>query len=235
MKSKLFTLAVFITTALCGFAQDKTTLKEAFTKMTDLTNQQEYNALVEVAYPRIFNMVSKEDYIAGIEKKMKGDDYTIYMITTQPSVDYGALQRSETGLFCLINYNIQMKIVPNEKIEAKDQQNEENRFKKLLNTEDVYYNTAENNFDAKNRLLVVAIADESTGNRWTFIDPSSPYANDILDEAVRNALDPNYIPETTTQNNPTINNRKTGVQKLVDEQAAKKAAIYEQTKKKKKQ
>ena len=63
MKSKLFTLALLITTALCGFAQDKVTLKQSTIKMIDLTDQHEYTAMVEVAYPRIFNMISKEDYI----------------------------------------------------------------------------------------------------------------------------------------------------------------------------
>lgn len=194
MKTKLFTLALLLAASLSGFAQDKASLKAATKKMIDLTDHENYSDLTGTVYPKVFNLISKDDYLNQLEKTMKGPDYTIHMVRIDPSIDYGAIKSYGNGVFCMVNYNQMMTIEFEQKIAEKDRKAKEDYFKKLFNTEEVYFIDTNNTIDVKRRIEIVAIADESSSSQWTFLDPKHPIAKEIFEEEVRNEL-----------NNPEVN------------------------------
>lgn len=195
MKTRLFTLALLLAASLGGYAQDKASLKAATQKMIDLSDQENYNDLSGTVYPKIYSIVSRDEYLTQLEKKMKGPDYTIHMIRIDPSIDYGSIKTVDNMFFCVVNYDNMMTIEFKDQIAPKDREAKENYFKKLLGTEDVYYIEATNTIDAKKRIQLVAIADESSHNQWTFLDPKSPAAAQIMHEAIRKELDPENTEE----------------------------------------
>ncbi len=222
MKTRLFTIALLLAATLSGFAQDKNSLQAATLKMINLTDLENYYDLTGTVYPKVYNMVSKDEYLEQQQKKMKGKDYTIHMMRIEPSIDYGAIKSSENGVYCLINYDRSMKIELEEKVAENDRKAKEDFFKKLLGTEEVYYNTSDNTIDVKERVQVVALADEGSYGQWTFIETKSPYAMQVLPEAVRNELAENG--ELPAENTPT------GVEAEAAKHKAEKEAILKNKK-----
>ena len=193
MKTRIFTSMLLIAVSLCGFAQDKASLKQATELMITLRERNDYKALADAAYPKIFKTISKEEYAKQLEKNMSGSDYTGHIEKVDPSIDYGAINRTDKGLYCIINYNTSVRLMLKNKVAKKDQPELINRFKKILNSKDVYYTEVGNTIQSKNRIQTVAIFDDSTRGRWTFVDPTSPYAKDVLNQNIKNELDPNYV------------------------------------------
>ena len=237
MKTRIFTSLLLIAVSLCGFAQDKASLKTAMLRMIDFSEKQDYKSIVDFTYPKIFTKVSKEEYLKQVQNNAKGDDYAIFRVKTDPAIDYDAIVRNKNGFFCIIHHNTLVNVNLKNKIDKKDRPELINRFKKILNTKDVYYNEASNSLTAKNRVETIAIFDDATKGRWTFIDPTNPYANDVLNQDIKNALDPNYVAPVERQNKPGSSNAplqnqpKTPLQKATEEKAALEKKLNSKNKK----
>jgi hypothetical protein len=229
MKTRIFTVALLLAASLSGFAQDKASLKAATLKMIDLTDHENYIDLSGTVYPKVFNVVSKDDYLALQQQKINGQDYKIHMIRIDPSIDYGAVKKVDDITYCIVNYNSMMTVELTNKLEPKDREAKEAYFKKLLNVEDVFYIESNNTIDIKKRIQLVAIADESTYGQWTFIDPSTSEGYDLLHEAIRNELNPEYKAGTTETTQETT---QEAVQETTSEDKYVKAKKQEEAKKK---
>ncbi|MFD2601059.1 hypothetical protein [Flavobacterium suzhouense] len=202
MKTRLFTATLLLALSLSGQAQDKYSLKAATQKMIDLTDQENYEDLIGTVYPGYFNVVTKEDYINQLQKKIEGPDYIVHRVRVEPSIDYGAVKKTEYTTFCLINYDTMLTVELKEKTAPENVAAKEAFFKKLFGTEDAYYIDSNNTVDVKKRLHIIAIADESTSNQWTFIDPSAPNAREALHEVIRKELDGEGIEEVAASAEP---------------------------------
>lgn len=202
MKTRFLTIALLLALSAGGFAQDKKQLREATQKMIDLKDQEEYVELSGTVYPKVFEVIPRDQYIDQLKAMYNTEDYTIHMIRVEPSIDYDAIEKDEYGTsFCLINYTAKMAVEPKKKPDAKDIATKEEYFKKLLGTESIAYNEQNNYFDVKKRVRVVAIADEATQQQWTFIDLTMPGVYDILPESIRKALNPDNDPEQIPEGN----------------------------------
>lgn len=190
MKTKLLTLALLIACSFGSFAQDKKELQTATQKMINIYSMGDYYKLLDLMYPKIFGVISKEEMLASMEKKMKGDDYIVGMVRMDPSTDFGSiLPINGGGYYCLITYNIQLKVALNEKVAAKDQEAMMERFKTLLKVEEVNYDEQNGILYAKKRVQAIAIADEASNNAWTFVPlDGSKYVNEVLHEDIRNTI-----------------------------------------------
>lgn len=223
MKNTLLALILFLFASTGSFAQDESDLKNATAKLMYYSDEQNYEGLIEMIYPKVFEVLDKDAYKKAIEEKMKGKGYYVAMVRNDPSTDYGAITIYDGGLFCLVNYDIVMKVGFEEQIEAKDQEKTVNRFKKILGTEAVYFNGPANSLDAKKRIQVVAIADNSTYGEWRFVlNPEDTKEQQALHEDVRNALDPDFVP---VKDNRVKENEVVEEKSDVEKAAAEKAAL----------
>lgn len=194
MKTKLLTSALLLALTLNGFAQDKNSLKIATQKMIDLTNQENYGDLVGTVYPAVFDVVPKDDYVNQQEKTINGPDYKIHMIRIEPSIDYGAVKKADLTTYCLVNYDQMLTVELLNKLAPQEVADKEAFFKKLLGTEEVYYMEQTNTIDIKRRVQRIAMADESTYQQWTFVDPKIPGIEAILKEPILQEIDPEKYP-----------------------------------------
>jgi hypothetical protein len=209
MKTRFLTIALLLAVSVSGFAQDKKLLKEATQKMIDLKDQGEYVELSGTVYPKVFDVIPRDQYIDQQKTMYNAEDYTVHMIRIDPSIDYSAIEKDQYGTtFCLVNYTAKMVVELKKKPEAKELQAKEDYFKKLLGTESIAYNDGNNLFEVKKRVKVVAIADEATRQQWTFIDPTVPGVYDILPESVRMALNPENDPEQIPDGNTAKSDAK---------------------------
>ena len=189
MKTKFLTLALLLVASLSSFAQDKQQLKIYTQRMIDVASSGDDLSLIDLMYPKIFSIVTKEEVLSGFEKKRNGKDYTMALGRTEPSIDYGMISKTDGGQFCIVTYDTYIKLMPKEPIPAKKLEAETKRYKELLKVEDISYNEANNVFEAYKRVQAVAITDETTNNMWKFVLlDGSPYTNQVLHEDIRTAL-----------------------------------------------
>jgi hypothetical protein len=202
MKTRFLTIGLLLAASIGGFAQNKMQLKEATQKMLDLRAREEFVELSGTVYPKVFEVIPKDQYLDQQKAFYNGDDYTIHIIRMDPSIDYGAIEKDSYGTYyCLINYTDKMVVELKGKPDPQNIQAKEEYFKKLLGTESIAYNQENNYFDVKKRVEVVAIADEASRQQWTFIDPTLPGVYDALPESVRMALNPEKDPEKIPDGN----------------------------------
>lgn len=229
MKTRLIAAALFFISCAGAFAQTKNDLMEATNKLINLSNELDYNGVIDMVHPRVFEGIEKDNYLQALQKKMKNDDYAVYFVPTEPYIDYGALTRFEDGYFCIIYYNVIMKVSLADKVDPKKEDEILKRFKNILNTEEIYLNAPENSLDAKNRVQVLAIADNLSYGQWRFIlNPNDPKEQKGLNKSLQDALDPNYVQDPETMVQPEgvpADDGKTDVQKKVEKAAAEKAAL----------
>lgn len=189
MKTKFLTLALLLVASLSSFAQDKQQLKIYTQRMIDVASSGDDLSLIDLMYPKIFSIVTKEEVLSGFEKKRNGKDYTMTLGRIEPSIDYGMISKTDGGQFCIITYDTYIKLMPKEPVPAKKLEAETKRYKELLKVEDISYNEANNVFEAYKRVQAVAITDETTNNMWKFVLlDGSPYTNQVLHEDIRTAL-----------------------------------------------
>lgn len=189
MKTKFLTLALLLVASLSSFAQDKQQLKIYTQRMIDVASSGDDLSLIDLMYPKIFSIVTKEEVLSGFEKKRNGKDYTMTLGRIEPSIDYGMISKTDGGQFCIVTYDTYIKLMPKEPIPAKKLEAETKRYKELLKVEDISYNEANNVFEAYKRVQAVAITDETTNNMWKFVLlDGSPYTNQVLHEDIRTAL-----------------------------------------------
>lgn len=202
MKTRFYTMALLLAVSITGFAQDKKLLKEATQKMIDLKDQEDFTELSGTVYPKVYEVIPRDQYIDQQKAMYNGEDYTVHMIRIDPSIDYGSIQKDSYGTtFCIVNYTAKMVVELKKRPESKDIAAKEDYFKKLLETENLAYNEENNYFDVKKRVQVIAIADEATRQQWAFIDPALPGVYDILPESVRMELNPENDPEKIPEGN----------------------------------
>lgn len=189
MKTRLLTLVLLLAASLSSMAQDKQQLKIYTQRMIDVASSGDDLSLIDLMYPRIFSIVTKEEVLSGLEKRRNGKDYTMTLGRTEPSIDYGMISKTDGGQFCIITYNTYIKLMPKEPIPAKKLEAETKRFKDLLKVEDISYNEANNVFEAYKRVQAIAITDAETNQMWKFVLlDGSPYVDKVLHEDIRTAI-----------------------------------------------
>lgn len=187
MKTKFLTLTLLVVSSVL-FAQDKESLKVATQKMIDKYISGDPKAIASTMYPKIFSVVSKTEMLANIKNNIKGSDYTSGLINTDPSIDYGAIVKTEDGYFCIVTYNTHTKIALKEKPAPNKVEETKERFKKLLKFEKISYHPENGVLDAKKRIQTVAIMDSGTNKQWTFVPLDSDYAQKVLPGYIKKAI-----------------------------------------------
>lgn len=188
MKTKFLTFTLLVVSSLM-FAQDKQSLKIATEKMIDKYLSGDPGAIASTMYPKIFGVTSKEEMLKAIKNDLKNKDYTSSRLNIDPSIDYGEIIRSESGSFCIISYNIQTKVVLNQKPSASEEKEMEKRLKALLKTEKIHYDKQSMTYNAKKRVQTVALMDSSTKNQWAFVPlDDSDYVKKVLPGGVKKAI-----------------------------------------------
>jgi hypothetical protein len=185
MKKKLYILAFLLTASLSLMAQDKKSLEERVGKMYEYTATKQYEKLTDLTYPKLFTIIPREKMVEALGAMSKGDGFTINIMNTPPNFKFGEIRKIEDGRYCVIAYDLNMKMIFVEPIAADEVDMLLATFKEALKTNDVTFDIKDNSINIKKKAQAVGVSDKLSNNQWTFINNSDgPIKGKVFSEKV---------------------------------------------------
>lgn len=186
---KKFVYLSFLLLGLNAYSQDLASLKVNAQKAMDYTIAMDLNGLLDLTYPKVFTLSPREEVLKVLDQAFNGNpEFKIKMIPVAPNFNFGPIKKIEGHTFCVIKHNNAMEIKFTDKIENPDAIIEV--FKSGLKADEVTFNPEKNSLTAKVVSTMVAIADESTKNQWTFLNNDNEGAlfSTLFNEKIRTEL-----------------------------------------------
>jgi hypothetical protein len=188
MKAYLLAMALFLFT-LTAIAQ---TQKDLETRLVEWCNNSvagNHEALAEMYYPKIFEVVPKDKLIEGLKNMANGNGFNLLFLQTPLNAEYGKIKTIDGGSYSLIKYDSQMKMIFTAKLTKQEGNEMAESFKAGMNTQEITFNEADSSITIKKRDEVIAVADGLTNNKWTFLSRSGrPLLAKIFTEKVLKGL-----------------------------------------------
>jgi len=187
MKLRFLALTFFLT--LTVSAQTQKELETGLGQMYSNTVKGNYEELLKLTYPKIFEIVPKDQMLQVLKNMMNGDGYTMFILDTPPNFMYGAIKKIGEGSYCMVKHDLKMKMIFTDKLTKQEGQQMVDTFKAGMQAEEVTFSESDNSITLKKQAEVIAIADKLTTNKWTFVNRSgSPLMAKIFDPKVMKEL-----------------------------------------------
>lgn len=181
---------LFISSAINS--QNLKSLEAETNKMYNATSKMNYDEILDFSYPKLFDIISKEQMKEVLEMTFSNEQFEISFLPITPNFEYAPIKKIEDKSLCIIKYNLGMSMRFNEPVDEETVK----IMIKALKTQgesysDIKFNKEENTFLIKGMSTMIAIADNSTDNKWKFItyDKSKrQIAEMLLSDSILNKL-----------------------------------------------
>lgn len=186
---KLLYSALFILAAFNGFSQDAASLKAGAQKVIDFTAKQDYNMLLDMTYPKIYDIAPRELMLESMKKTFEGNDgFRVKMVPSPPNFVFGEIKKIGNQSFAVINYDNAMQIIWDEALPAEEVDMYIGLFKENMKTDDVTYDAANKTMNIKSKAKMVAVADELTKKEWRYLTYNDQLFTMLFDEKIKTEL-----------------------------------------------
>jgi hypothetical protein len=188
MKTRILAIALFLFTASV-IAQTQKELETRLAEWCSNSVAGNHEALAEMYYPKIFEVVPKDKLITSLKTMANGDGFNLLFLQTPLEAEYGKIKNIEGGNYCLVKYNSLMKMIFTDKLTKQDAGQMVETMKAGMNTQDIVFNEADNAITIKKRDEVIAVSDGLTNGKWMFLSRSGrPLMAKIFSEKVLKGL-----------------------------------------------
>ncbi|UOX33877.1 hypothetical protein LXD69_17820 [Flavobacterium sediminilitoris] len=188
MKSKFIFLSILFVCTLNSFAQDLKSLKTEALKAYKASATMDYDLIFETTYPKVFDIIPKESMKDMFGQMMENEQFSIKLIEVDPNFSFGTIKKIGNQTFCLVDHDnvMTMKF----KTPMEDAEGMIDIFKNSMDAKNVIFEKEENQFKIELRSTLIAVADESTKNKWKFLnkDKENQLFNMIFDEKIKTEL-----------------------------------------------
>ena len=93
MKKSILLVAFLISTTFSAIAQDMTTLKVDAKKAYISSANMNYDAIFETTYPKVFDIIPKEQMKEMFEQMMSNEQFTIKLVQVEPNFEFGEIKK----------------------------------------------------------------------------------------------------------------------------------------------
>jgi hypothetical protein len=175
----LLLFSFFIATAQTG----DTVLDKRLTAYMQLSKNLDINKLLTFMYPRIFELAPKKDIAAALKSAYSSDEFTIAIDSLRIS-SADPVQRFAKGSYTLFNYFVLISF-KGKKDEKADIATMLEAFKNQFGKENVTLNEADNSIRINQTKQALAIKDNYTAGKWTFLGvEKNPLIKKIIPAAI---------------------------------------------------
>jgi len=179
--SKLLAAVLLIVMSFnISFAQDETAkvLDSISLKMFKDMNNKDYEAIIDMTHPKVFEIVPKENMLELIKSMFEGnEEFSIEIPNETPKYKVSEMYRDEESKtdFAFTSYDLKMKMTFNQQDFGEE---EKEMMVKMMKIQDMDVKFISNNtLDVlmKNRLTIL-LKNEETNNNWSMLnyDQNSP-------------------------------------------------------------
>lgn len=152
--------------------------------MFEKTNQRDFDALIGMTYPAVFDLVPKDTMVTMFKSMFEGnDEMSIDLPEQKPEYTLTDTVKSEDSKteYAFMNYDMEMSMTfKNQEFDKEGQEMMVNMMK-VQRMDASFENPSKVNVNAPDR-LVIFLKDEKTNGEWKMVnyDPNSPLFVQIL-------------------------------------------------------
>lgn len=152
--------------------------------MFEKTNQRDFDALIGMTYPAVFDLVPKDTMVTMFKSMFEGnDEMSIDLPEQKPEYTLTDTVKSEDSKteYAFMNYDMEMSMTfKNQEFDKEGQEMMVNMMK-VQGMDASFENPSKVNVNAPDR-LVIFLKDEKTNGEWKMVnyDPNSPLFVQIL-------------------------------------------------------
>lgn len=167
MKNKLTVLFFFIGIGL--FAQTQEAMKKGAENMYEASYNMDFDAMLEATYPRIFEMVSREQMHDFMDKSFQDEQFRIRFVHPSVKMNYSEIKEIEGKKVVLITYEASMRMIFETQLSNFDIKDIQANLGINLPEKTIIYEPNRNGFLISGTDTMIAIADEYTQKEWKYI------------------------------------------------------------------
>lgn len=169
MKKLLCALILLIAT-LSVKAQDRQSLEEGALKMLELTAKGDFDELMNYTYPKVFTIASREEISKALKNALQGDGVTAEVVPGEANFTFSEIKKIDKSYYSIIGHDLIINMTFEDEIADEDLPRTLYELKETLGTRDITYDKLTKTLRIKKRAHMVAIADELTKYKWTYIN-----------------------------------------------------------------
>lgn len=172
---KFIALIVMFSCSL-GFSQTTETLKSDTKKMYDASYNMAFEEVLNYTHPRVFELAPRDQVLAAMENAFDNEMMKIRLVHTEPKFTYSEIKKLEGKSICLVNYTNAMRMTFEKKLESDEVESMTKSFTDSGEYKVVRYEKDRNSFFLEGDATMIAVADDSTKDKWTFVNYSKSQA-----------------------------------------------------------
>lgn len=186
---KIVCLALFMLISIQGFSQDMASLKANAQKVYDYTVAHQYEQIMDMTYPKLYDIAPKEAILEILKKSFEGNDgFKIKMVAAPPNFVFGKIKKIGDQTFSVISHDNTMQIIWDEPIPNLEIKDYIEMFKTAMKTENVSYDPTNKTMNIKTQAKMIAISDNLTKKQWKYLTYNEQVFSKIFDEKIKAEL-----------------------------------------------
>lgn len=151
-------------------AQSVENLRKGTTKMYDASYNMEFETILDLTYPKLFEMINRETMLTVLDQTFQNDLMRIRLVHPNTTFNYSEIKNLEGKKICVIRYPQAMRLIMEAKLDDESLKNMEEGLNTNMKNKKIKYEKDRNAFYIEGNEIMIGIADETTQNEWRFIN-----------------------------------------------------------------
>lgn len=185
MKLKLTVLFILIN--FLTFSQSIESLKSECEKMYDATYTMDFEKIVMLTYPKLFEIIDKEAMLTMLDQTFQNEMLRVRLVHPKTTFAFSEVKETEGKKICIVEYPQSMRMIFEKPLTDDQKTAMETSFKTSMATKKITFEKGRNAFLIEGKDKIIAISDAQTQHQWKFInyDPNQlELLNSMLGENV---------------------------------------------------
>ena len=170
---KKINLILFLTVLafLNSYSQEELVLRNRIDALLKLTEEKNYEKILDYTYPKLFTIATKEQLIEALQSSLESDEFSIKIDSLKIDTIFPSF-RVKTESFAKIRHSLRMQMKFKEPVtdstDADERKSMANQMEKEMGTGNVSYDPATDALIIRIMAVIVAIKDDKD-NIWYFV------------------------------------------------------------------
>ena len=170
---KKINLILFLTVLafLNSYSQEELVLRNRIDALLKLTEEKNYEKILDYTYPKLFTIATKEQLIEALQSSLESDEFSIKIDSLKIDTIFPSF-RVKTESFAKIRHSLRMQMKFKEPVtdstDADERRSMANQMEKEMGTGNVSYDPATDALIIRIMAVIVAIKDDKD-NIWYFV------------------------------------------------------------------
>lgn len=172
-----------------NFAQNLTDLKINAEKMYHASYVMDLNAVLDLTYPKIFEISSRESILEVMQDAFDNDLMTVRFVEPKVNFNYGPIINMDGQKFSVIRYDNTVRLTYKEDLDPETVKSMIAELKGTSKYKTVAFEKETNSFLLTGPATMIAVADNYSSNTWSFVDyDSDDIFQSLFDPHIKSVL-----------------------------------------------